>query len=146
MIPKSKSLLISQIRSLSRVQINRVFFTNLTQIIQTSSTTIIIRITPPAMPPVMQKNSDFSVQCLPVKLPLHLHEGCPRESFRQTPSLSQKPRHTSVHTVPVPLYPGLHSHLKSLVSGISRQYALASQCISSPLVSQGFVQSVLLVC
>lgn len=48
--------------------------------------------------------------------------------------------------LPVPLKPGLHSHLKSLVSGMSKQWAFLSQWISAVADSQGFQQSDLLAC
>lgn len=118
----------------------------LTQIIHTNKTIKITNMTPPAMPPMMYANSLFSAQWGPVNDPEHLHDGFPLISFTQAPSFSQKPAQTSVHTRPVPLYPGLHSHLKSLVSGRSKQYALGSQCISTVFISHGFEQSSLLIC
>lgn len=54
-----------------------------------------MRMTDAAIPPAMYANSDFSAQCFPVKLPIHLHDGCPRASFTQFPSFSQYPSHTS---------------------------------------------------
>lgn len=55
----------------------------------------IIRMTDAAIPPAMYANSDFSAQCLPVKLPMHRHEGWPLKSLTQFPSFSQYPSQTS---------------------------------------------------
>lgn len=63
--------------------------TNLAQIIQTNKMMRMMKITPPAIPPAMYANSDFSEQCFPVKEPIHLQDGCPLLSFTQTPSFSQ---------------------------------------------------------
>lgn len=47
------------------------------QIIQIRRTIKMIKITEAAIPPAMYANSDFSAQCFPVKLPMHLQEGIP---------------------------------------------------------------------
>ena len=56
---------------------------------------MMMKITAPAIPPAMYANSDFSWQCLPVKLPIHRQDGSPLVSLTQAPSLSQYPVHTS---------------------------------------------------
>jgi hypothetical protein len=105
-----------------------------------------MNITAAAMPPAMYANSDRSVHFGPVNEPLHLQDGVPFRSLTHCPAFSQKLSQTSVHCIPVPLKPGLHSHLKSDVSGTRIQYALASQwACPTATVSHGFVHSALLV-
>lgn len=87
-----------------------------------------MKITAAAIPPAMYANSDRSRHLGPVNDPLHRHDGLPSVSLTHCPEFSQKPSHASVHSIPVPLNPGLHSHLKSEVSGTRMQYALVSQC------------------
>lgn len=67
----------------------------LAQIIHTSSTRNIMKMTPPATPLAMYANSLFSRHCLPVNEPVHLQDGSPRLSFTHSPPFSQKFRQTS---------------------------------------------------
>lgn len=91
--------------------------THLTQIIQISNTIIIINITILAIPPAIYANSERSAHFGPVNDPAHRHIGVPFKSFTHVPEFSQKPSQTSVHCIPVPLKPGLHSQINSDVSG-----------------------------
>lgn len=112
-----------------------------------SKTITIMKITAPAIPPAIYANSERSAHLGPVNDPAHLHDGVPFKSLTQAPEFSQNPSQTSVHCIPVPLKPGLHSQTNSDVSGTRIQYALTSQCACpSLMVSHGFVHSDLLVC
>lgn len=86
------------------------------------------KMTVAAIPPAMYANSERSVHLGPVKEPLHLQDGVPLRSLTHCPEFSQNLSQTSKHCIPVPLKPGLHSHLKSDVSGTKIQYAFGSQC------------------